>query len=170
MKWSEILEDKTLEDLPYKIEQDQWGNIVMSPASNKHGFIRTLLSMMLGQHSESGIAFVECSIQTSKGVKVADVIWASRQFFQNNGLETPYRSAPEICIEIRSPSNSMAELKEKKELYFARGAREVWICDESGQIHFYNHISAIERSTIFATFPCDISDKIEDAGGHAPSI
>ena len=34
MKWSEILEDKTLEDLPYKIEQDQWGNIVMRPASN----------------------------------------------------------------------------------------------------------------------------------------
>ena len=170
MKWSEILEDKTLVDLSYKIEQDQWGNIVMSPASNKHGFIQTLLSMMLGQHNDSGIVFVECSIQTSKGVKVADVIWASRQFFQNNGLETPYQTAPEICIEIRSPSNSMAELEEKKELYFARGAREVWICDESGQIHFYNHISSIERSEIFAIFPCDISDKIEDGSEQTPSI
>lgn len=163
MQWSEVMEDKTLADLPYKIEQDEWGNIVMSPASNRHGFIQTLLSMMLSRQNGNGIVFVECSIQTSKGVKVADVIWASRQFFQENGLETPYSRAPEICIEIKSPSNSIEELEAKKELYFARGAQEVWVCDDLGQLTFYNNISAIDSSEIFTDFPNDISDKIEGA-------
>jgi hypothetical protein len=31
MKWAEIIVDKTLQDLPYKIELDRYGNIVMSP-------------------------------------------------------------------------------------------------------------------------------------------
>ncbi|GMT48869.1 MAG: hypothetical protein IEMM0008_0408 [bacterium] len=37
MQWSEVLEEKCLEDLSYKIELNEWGKIVMSPASNSHG-------------------------------------------------------------------------------------------------------------------------------------
>ena len=32
MKWQEVLEDKSLQDLTYKIELNRWGQIVMSPA------------------------------------------------------------------------------------------------------------------------------------------
>lgn len=160
MRWSEVIEDKTLADLPYKIEQDEWGNIVMSPASNKHGFIQTVLSMMLGQIGNQGIVFVECSIQTRQGVKVADVIGASKAFIASNGLETPYQQAPELCVEIRSPSNSDEELDNKKALYFAQGAQEVWICDETGQIRFFNSTMELNQSSLFVDFPNDISDKM----------
>lgn len=34
MKWQEVCEDKALQDLPYKIELNRWGQIVMSPAKN----------------------------------------------------------------------------------------------------------------------------------------
>ena len=37
MQWSEVITDKSLKDLPYKIELDRYGNILMSPASNRHG-------------------------------------------------------------------------------------------------------------------------------------
>lgn len=40
MKWSEVINDKTLQDLPYKIELNEWGHIVMSPVSNLHGLSR----------------------------------------------------------------------------------------------------------------------------------
>ena len=30
MKWSDVCEDKVLQKLPYKIELDEWGNIVTS--------------------------------------------------------------------------------------------------------------------------------------------
>lgn len=33
MEWSKVCEDKILQNLPYKIELSEWGNIVMSPVS-----------------------------------------------------------------------------------------------------------------------------------------
>ena len=41
MKWQEVLEDKSLQDLPYKIELNAWGQIVMSPAKVRHSSTRT---------------------------------------------------------------------------------------------------------------------------------
>lgn len=43
----------------------------------------------------------------------------------------------EICVEVRSPRNTDAELKLKKQLYFEAGAEEVWYCEENGQISFF---------------------------------
>jgi hypothetical protein len=37
MQWADVLADRSLRDLPYKIELDRNGNIIMSPASNRHG-------------------------------------------------------------------------------------------------------------------------------------
>ncbi len=31
MTWAEICDDKLLATLPYRIEGDRWGNVVMSP-------------------------------------------------------------------------------------------------------------------------------------------
>mgnify|MGYP001313879954 CR=1 FL=1 len=42
---------------------------------------------------------------------------------------TPDLAAPEICLEILSPSNSIVEMEMKRALYFEAGAREVWECD-----------------------------------------
>jgi hypothetical protein len=36
MNWQEVCEDKSLIDLPYKIELNRWGQIVMSPADYQH--------------------------------------------------------------------------------------------------------------------------------------
>lgn len=45
--------------------------------------------------------------------------------------------APEICVEVLSPANSDAEMREKTALYFDAGAEEVWICAESGAMTFF---------------------------------
>ena len=41
--------------------------------------------------------------------------------------ETPFTRAPDLCVEISSPSNSTKELREKVEAYLAAGALETWI-------------------------------------------
>jgi Uma2 family endonuclease len=61
--------------------------------------------------------------------------------------ELVLRRAPEICVEIRSPGNSTAEMNEKRAHYFEAGAREVWIVDLTGQISFFVPEQA-ERSLI----------------------
>ena len=95
-----------------------------------------------------GKVIADCSIQTLEGVKVADVAWASEEFINTFSYETPYPKAPEICIEIVSPSNSKAEITEKVNLYLAKGAMEVWVVYSDHQIQTYSHIGEIEKSSI----------------------
>ena len=157
MNWSEVIAEKNLQDLPYKIELNEWGNIVMSPASNRHSFLQMAIAMLLAAQKSDGHTFNECSVETSQGVKVADVIWGSSDFFSTHQLDTPYPAAPELCIEIMSPSNSMDEMEEKKDLYIERGALEVWICEESGAITFWDIQGKISTSVLFPDFPESIN-------------
>jgi len=136
MQWAEVLSDRSLKDLPYKIELDKWGNVIMSPASNRHGRLQGILFAML-EKLPGGRALIECSVASHEGVKVADVAWCSDAFFNRHGYETPYPRAPEICVEVRSPSNSEEELRFKTHLYLEAGAKEVWIVLESGEARFF---------------------------------
>ncbi len=153
MSWAEICCNSVLKDLPFKIQTDKWGHIVMSPATNEHGMYQARLVTLLSRLLNIGIIISECSIQTSEGVKVADVAWASDAFIQRNRGKNPFPEAPELCIEILSPSNTLAEMEEKKELYFARGAKEFWICDKNGNMLFHKNTGALEKSELVSPFP-----------------
>lgn len=39
MRWEEVCEHQQLQDLPFKIELNKWGQIIMSPVKIKHSFI-----------------------------------------------------------------------------------------------------------------------------------
>jgi Uma2 family endonuclease len=67
-------------------------------------------------------------------VRVPDVAWASADFRQRQGTQTPFTAAPEICVEVRSPFNSDDEMALKTRLYIEAGAIEVWIINETGAI------------------------------------
>jgi len=90
----------------------------------------------------------ECSIETSDGVKVADVAWLSNDFISEFSYTTPYPKAPEICIEIVSPSNSKIEINTKVDLYLAKGACEVWVVYDLNKINVYTHTGKIDGSKI----------------------
>ena len=48
-------------------------------------------------------------------------------FISENRYQTPYLKAPEICVEIVSPSNTDKEMQDKIQLYLAKGVQEVWL-------------------------------------------
>lgn len=124
-RYRELCRDSRFENLPGKIELDTWGRILMSPASNYHGVLQGRLCQRLAPLA--GQALVEASVVTSIGLLVADVAWASAEFMRAHGSETPFAVAPELCIEIAPPSNSLKELREKVAAYLAAGATEAWI-------------------------------------------
>ena len=103
MHWQDIRAHPALQDLPFKLETDRWGHIVMSPASNRHSRLQSLIARLLDRHLSDGEAFVECSVGTREGVKVADVAWASSAFLRRHGAADPYPEAPEIVVEVLSP-------------------------------------------------------------------
>ena len=138
LRWAEVLRDPVLQDLPYKIELNTWGKVEMSPASNRHGRLQALLGAELLRQLPEGMVVNESSVLTDIGVRVPDVIWASVTFVQAFGESTPYPKAPEICVEIVSPSNSDEEIREKTRAYLAAGATEVWIVVEAGTIQYFD--------------------------------
>ena len=112
MTWQEVMDNPYLQNLPFKIELSKWGKVEMSPASNLHGKRQGEIFSEL-RKKRGGVVIIECSIQTEDGVRVAD--------------QTPYPQAPELCVEIMSPSNTWAEMHMKAGLYLKAGAKEVWI-------------------------------------------
>lgn len=148
MQWSEVLNDPSLRNLPYKIELDEYGRILMSPASNRHGIQQAKLVRLLAQTLQAGEIATECSIGTHLGVRVADVVWMSPKFLAKYGEQTPYPQAPELCIEILSLSNNNREMDEKIRLYLGYGALEVWIVDTNGSITLFGPEGKRQQSMI----------------------
>ena len=145
MRYRELCADPLLANVPGKIELDLWGRILMSPASNYHSMLQARLVQRLA--SLGGQAFSEASVVTSIGLLVADVAWASADFMRARGTETPFTQAPELCIEIASPSNSVKELREKVDAYLAAGAVEAWVAyPQSKRFEFSAPGGSIERS------------------------
>ncbi|NOT62769.1 MAG: Uma2 family endonuclease [Acidobacteria bacterium] len=152
MTWDEIINNPLLQDLPFKIETNKFGQILMSPASNKHGNTQFRTGRAIDRVKKSGEVITECSIQTSDGVKVADVAWVSDEFLEEHGMVTPYQKAPEICVEVVSPSNKEEEIKHKVELYLAKGALEVWVVDDQKKVTFHSHTGKLKKSKLAPKF------------------
>jgi len=155
MNWAAVLENPLLRDLPFKIELNRFGQILMSPASNKHGRTQSRVVVALDRHRRGGEVITECSVETSDGVKVADVAWASDDFIAEHGYQTPYPEAPELCVELTSPSNSRTEIEHKVALYLERGAREVWVIDEEGGTAIHTAAGELGESGIVPGFRLD---------------
>jgi len=154
MTWEEICEDKLLATLPYRIESDRWGNIVMSPPPrSRHGEYQAEIAAILRDMMTSGRSLTECPIQTTEGVKAADVAWVSNERRASRPNDPVYLIAPEICVEIVSPSTTDDELNERKRLYFEKGASEFWLCGMSGQMTFFDPAGAIPHSRLCPDFP-----------------
>jgi Uma2 family endonuclease len=132
VQWQAVIDNPLLQDLPFKFELNKWGKIEMSPASNKHGLMQITIAQELAK-KRGGKVLSECSVQTSNGVRVADVAWISTANFVKFGEQTPYPQAPEICVEIMPPSNTWGEMHRKAGLYLEAGAKEVWIQPLDGE-------------------------------------
>jgi len=145
MQWQDVLADPSLKNLPYKIELNEKGIIEMSPASFNHsrlqGKIAVQLSLQLG-----GEVFTELAIQTSQGVRVPDVAWGSENYTRQHQSELWASSAPELCIEILSPSNTAKDVLERVTLFLQAGAIEVWLVEENGTISRYDATGLITTS------------------------
>jgi Uma2 family endonuclease len=163
MKWQEVCENKYLQDLPFKIELNKWGQIVMSPAKPKHSIYQGIIQELLNSMLDRGFAFPECAIATSDNVKVADVVWASDERLNIIEDEDAASIAPEICVEIKSASNTLEEMAVKKDLYLEAKAEEVWLCDQKGKITFYNQQGQLDKSLLVPDFPKQIRRRNQPA-------
>jgi Uma2 family endonuclease len=155
-RWAELCTYRELAKLEGRIETDRYGHIIMfPPAETSHGGSQCEIGHLLRTLLPAGRAYTECPISTTEGVKVADTAWASAERAKEHGARTCFTRAPEICVEVISPSNTKAEIRDKMALYFEAGAEEVWICSRSGILSFYKPGSSepMRASIICPRFP-----------------
>ena len=155
MKWREVCEHRDLQNLPFKIELNEQGKIIMSPVKVYHSAFQGKISSLLDR-STGGHVLTECAIATRRGTKVADVAWASKERFKKIINEVECSIAPEICVEVLSSTNTLDEIDEKRSLYFEQGCKEVWICSKRGKVTFYTLEGEIDKSNLIPGFPVRI--------------
>lgn len=158
-RWAELLADPELAKFEGRIETDRHGHIIMSPPpAPGHGSFQAKISGLLDALMTEGRVYAECPISTADGVKAADVAWASPVRVAELGNRVCFPKAPEICVEVLSPRNTQAEIAEKKALYFDAGAKEVWLCQQTGAMSFFAQKTdqALKASKLCPQFPKQI--------------
>lgn len=153
MTWAEVCADRSLHDLPYKIETNRLGQIVMSPAKINHSFYQGQVAGLLAKLLPKGVVLTESAIETPEGAKVPDVAWCTKALFRRIQDQVSTFEAPEICVEVWSWSNTHEEMTEKRQLYFNAGAQEFWMCSEKGQMTFFSPRGELVNSKLCPKFP-----------------
>ena len=136
-RWLELANDPLVAAIPFKVELNEKGAIEVNPPTVRHGVIQAFVARELARQQPEGTTITECPVETDIGVRVPDVVWASPAFMRRHGSESTFRAAPDLCIEVLSPTNTQAEIGEKVAAYLAAGAREVWVVGDDGapEIH-----------------------------------
>lgn len=155
--WSRALADPQLRDLAYKIETNEHGQLVLSPHKPRHSFQQGKVADLLRNELQQGEIAPELAVETPWGVKVPDVVWISAERLARIPEDAEASPVmPELVIEVLSRSNTRSEIEEKRRVYFAGGAEEVWTCDPEGKIDFHDRAGEIPRSRIVPSFPSTI--------------
>jgi Uma2 family endonuclease len=155
-RWAELLADRELAKVEGRIETDRHGHIIMSPPpAPSHGSFQSEIAHLLRSLLPVGRVLTECPISTADGVKAADVAWASPGRMTDLGDKVCFPRAPDLCVEVLSPSNTEEEIQEKIDLYFDAGAREVWLCAKGGAMSFFTAGGAlpVRGSKLCPQFP-----------------
>lgn len=146
--WQQVLRDPVLADVPGKLELTEKGTIELSPANTRHSILQAFLTGELRGLRPGGTTLTACAIETRIGVRVPDVAWASPEFMSRHGTRSPLPRAPELCIEVLSPTNSQLQMQQKTAAYLAAGATEAWLIAEDGTIGMFDSGGRVAESAL----------------------
>jgi Uma2 family endonuclease len=118
------------------------------PALN-HIFVQKRLQNLLDSASAKGSAFVEVGLRLLNEFeyRIADVAWSPQEHWGRMDPAGQFMGAPELVVEVLSPSNTASEMLDKKQLCLENGATEFWAVDmvrrqvevstREGRVHTY---------------------------------
>jgi Uma2 family endonuclease len=158
-RWDELLESGEMGLYEtQRVETDRYGHLVLSPwAIARHGIYQSEAVGLLARLQAGGRTITECPVSTSDGVKLVDAAWMSRERFELMREFKVFEMAPEICIEVLSPSNTRAEMEEKRDLYFEIGCLEFWTVGATGKARFFDPQNGeVPASVLCPDFPVQL--------------
>jgi Uma2 family endonuclease len=121
------------------------GELVMSPKNNfQHGNIASRLFLALGNHAQQHRLGVVLDSSTgfwmhNRNCRAPDIAFISKARLTGWTPSTQrfFQGAPDLAVEILSPSNTRAEIDNRLKDFFASGTQIAWIIspdDECAEI------------------------------------
>lgn len=154
-----------------RVERDANGEIlVMTPAGSRTSKMNMRIGRLLDEWAEAdgrGVAFDSNGGFTlpDGSMRAADAAWVALPRWKALSDADQSRYAPlcpDFVIELRSPSDSLPELKEKMELWIANGAQLAWLIDpieqdvsiyRPGEVpEVHHHPSSVQGNGVMAGF------------------
>lgn len=131
------------------------GMLVRSPRpAPLHGRILTRLARRLDEYVEArglGVVLADVGAVLARNPDTArgpDIAFYSHGRIPETGYGSGFWGPPDLAVEIVSPANRRAALREKLEDYFAAGVRVVWVVDPRAKGVAVQHAGG--RPRIFA--------------------
>jgi Uma2 family endonuclease len=155
--WMRLLADPEPAKFLRGFETNRHGHAVMIPLPGYHdGGRQSEIGFQLRNRLDGNVR-TKCPLSTADGVKVVDAVWLS-YLRESTAIAGEVAGemlieAPEICVEVVSPSKTEVEMEERMALYFDAGAVEVWFCEKNGAMRFIGKDGPLERSLLCPDFP-----------------
>ena len=113
------------------------GRVVrMNPIGRSHAYVAANLSMTLNQfvrqHKLGEVLVGEIGIFIQRGpdrIRAADIAFVSTERLAQTTESGYLKTAPDLVVEIISPSDRWQDVRDKLEDYFAIGVHRVWIVE-----------------------------------------
>lgn len=138
--------DKLLELIEGKLSSvcaAAWGS------SELAGRLTTYLTLYVGTRGLGRVMVTDGSFrieQRPETVVQPDVAFVRMDRFEDQDRLTYYRGSPDLAIEIRSPSDRLAEMIRKMDRYLRAGTELTWLVDPlKRQIHVRTQRDAVAR-------------------------
>ena len=74
MNWQEVCDDPILQNLPYKIELNRHGEVVINAVRMEHSFYVERIQCLLKEFLPKGYCIPELEVETADGVRSPDVV------------------------------------------------------------------------------------------------
>lgn len=140
------------------------GRIVeMSPTGDEHAGIELTIGMVLksfvSARSLGKVRVGEVGVYTHRtpdSVRGVDVLYISNERYARKGNKAFLDVAPDLIVEILSPSNGAIEMTRKLREYFAIGVRLVWLVDpDTRSVLAYRAFTDVREFTANDELPGD---------------
>jgi Uma2 family endonuclease len=131
----------------------------MSAPSTRHGKITAKLVISLGIFMEKNplgeILTGSATVLNSKSAPRPDVAFIREKRMAGTDYDTAFPGAPDLAVEVISPSDIWFEIQDKIGEYLQAGVQLVWLIDPRSKLVFAYHPGDLKPLTL------DVNDELD---------
>jgi Uma2 family endonuclease len=132
--------------------------LVTRPKTRHHRTARRIRKLLERLGEEIGVVDTEWAFQPTPEYElwVADVAFVTAERDANTDEDEYLRGAPDIVVEVLSPSNTSLEMNERMRVCLDNGCRSFWVVDPVAESVSVTEGDITRHYGVGSSFVCDV--------------